>query len=178
MLDLVSPAVALGILPAIVGIHALYFRTGSRTSTQHRFRVVDEARATGLILSVEGNDAGRRTVRPEVVSLVARSKVEGDLHVDDDRHYRSPLKVTGDLVVEGHAVFDAPVVVNGYVRISGEAVFSEGLLVKSDMLVTGIARFGKGGSGSWCVARKITGRIVPVAVASDDNVKHRELLSA
>lgn len=178
MLDLVSPIVALGLLPSIVVVHALYFRTGSQRSTQHRFRVVDEARTTDLIVAIQGPDAGDPPMRSDVVAMVRSSKVEGDLHIGDVRHYGSPLKVTGDLVIEGHAVFDGPVIVNGYVRIAGDAVFAAGLLVKSDLLVTGHARFGKGSSGSWCVARKITGKTVPVAVASDDNVKHLELLTA
>lgn len=163
MHDIVAPIVAFGVLPLIAGVHALYFLAGSRRSTQHRFRVVDESAETRPIFAILGSDARTQAENLPVVSFVGIGRVEGDLHVADGRHYRSPLKITGDLVVEGHAVFDSPVIVNGHARVSGEATFHAGLLVKGDLLVTGRAGFGRSVGGSWCVARKVTGRIIPAA---------------
>jgi len=164
MLEFVPTALAAVLMPTVFVAHVGYYRIGSRRSTKQDITVRDDSADTRMILSIEGPDAGRSRADEQIITLHVETIARGDLHLSGRHRHKNALKVNGDLVIDGFVTFDGPVVVDGHVRVTGEAEFHGGLLAKSEIHVTGRARFGTDVKGSWCIARRVVGKVVTAPI--------------
>lgn len=164
MLEYLPTALSAVLMPTVLAVHMGYFRLGSRRSTKQHITVRDESVDTPMILSIEGPSAARPRTAEQIITLHVETIARDDLHLAGRHRHKNPLKVTGDLVIDGFVTFDGPVTVDGHVTVNGEAEFQAGLLAKGEIHVSGRARFGTDAKGSWCIARRMVGKVVTAPI--------------
>ncbi len=80
----------------------------------------------------------------------------GDLIIDGDCAFLSPVRVDGDLIVTGNAAFLKPLIVAGHTRIGGVATISCGMVAKGEIAVDGILLVGQRTREGWVAASDCT----------------------